>query len=146
MTKTSKTRRAGNFPEEQHDGHTNESAANCVHSHDEYTAEQLASARRTYHRALAWIENNPDAWAYADRQFRLLGSRRRKFAMQAIIEAMRDRRDSFTPKDGKRFAISHNYRSVFTRILLGKYPSFAAFVKYKPGPLDVVMGEGRDDG
>lgn len=153
MTKKDKARRAESLATEQRDGQEVVSAANCVHSHDEYnrsqdgyTAEQLASARKTYHRALAWIVTNPDAWAYITRRFVELGRRGRRFATQGIIEEVRYRGSAFTPTDGTRFTICNSYRGVFTRLLVAKYPRFAEFVTFKRGPLDVVMCEGRDDG
>lgn len=150
MTNQDKARRAADFGEYQHDGQESaESAANCVRSpRKDYiyfgggsTAERLVSARKNYTRALAWIRRNPDAWAYITRRFVELGRRGRRFAMQAILEEVRDRRTEFTPTDGKRFTISNSYRGVFTRLLARKYPQYAEFVTFKRGPLDTIMEE-----
>ena len=84
--------------------------------------------------------------AWIDARFAELGRRGRHFAMQRIIEEVRDRGDlAFTPTDGGRFKISHNLRAMFTRLLCKAHPEYAHLVSTHHTVFDAILEEERDD-
>ena len=128
-SKEENTRHAGDFAEKQHDGRTNEHCQLPVLSGN-YTPEQIERAHRTYAEAVQWIAENPSAWEFMNTRFVELGERGRKFTIQRIIEEVRDRGDLvFSSTNGGRLAISHSYRSVFSRLLCKAHPQYRHLVK-----------------
>ena len=144
------TRPAGSLATEQ-DGREEErtkggSNEDSNTTEPEFTEEEFERGHRVYQRAMRWIDANPEAWAKIDARFAELGRRGRHFAMQRIIEEVRDRGDlAFTPTDGGRFKISHNLRAMFTRLLCKAHPEYAHLVSTHHTVFDAILEEERDD-
>ncbi|MBR3312782.1 MAG: hypothetical protein IKG18_01440 [Atopobiaceae bacterium] len=109
-------------------------------AHHKYTDEEITRAREIYREALAWIEDNPTAWAYMRKIFRELTERGRYFSFQNVVEQVRDKGAmTFTPRSGGRFSISHNHRSPLVRILRAEFPESRDLLRLKHTPFDEIV-------
>lgn len=100
------------------------------------TSARASEAARSLSRALAWIEENPDAWRYMEGLALREAEAERRFSMKWVAEQAR--RKDFAGKAGKPSAFSNTLTAAFVRILVEGHPEARPFVELRPSVFDEV--------
>lgn len=100
------------------------------------TSSRARNATCSLSRALAWIEENPDAWRYMEGLALREVEAKRRFSMKWVAEQAR--RKDFAGKGGKPSAFSNTLTAAFARILVEEHPEARPFVELRPSVFDEV--------
>lgn len=94
-----------------------------------------AKGERFRSEADAWIDANPQAWAYMTEQALLSAHHRRRFGIGALCEHVRWH---MFAKGDEGFKLNNNHRAAFARRLIRENPEIEPYIKVRDSVTDLA--------
>ena len=140
MCRENKTRCAGNFGEEQHNGNSMGSASVGTSSPNNnrfgYSREQLERAAQTKHEWEAWLDLNPRAWGMGLDHLRGLASEGKRVSAQMLFEYIRER--DFADRHGAKTRVNNSYGPIAARTIARDCPELVGKIEFRRSVVDVL--------
>lgn len=94
-------------------------------------------ARERMARALAWVEQNPMAWSYVEREALSRGSEGARVSPQELFEHVR--RHGFTDAGGGHTTVNNTLIPALSRILMARHPELSSLVERRASAYDGLL-------
>mgnify|MGYP001748199042 CR=1 FL=1 len=94
-------------------------------------------ARERMARALAWVEDNPTAWAHVEREALSRASKGTRVSPQELFEHVR--RHDFMDADGGHVMVNNTLIPALSRILMARHPELSPFIERRASACDGIL-------